>query len=286
MLFNSLVQFADQFPILNLFRYITFRTGGALITGLLISFICSPFIIKWLKLHQKRGQPIREDGPRDHIVKKAGTPTMGGVMILLALVFSTILWADLENRYIWITIGVTVGYGLIGFIDDYLKITRQNSRGLSGKLKLLLQVAIAILATICIIKLVGGPLATSLTVPFFKTFILDLGWFFVIFASLVMVGSSNAVNLTDGLDGLAIVPVMIASGVFVLIAYLVGNSVFSNYLQLIYLPGTGELSIFCGALIGAGLGFLWFNAPPAMVFMGDTGSLSLGGALGSVAVIT
>jgi phospho-N-acetylmuramoyl-pentapeptide-transferase len=286
MLFNTLVQFSDQLAFLNLFRYITFRTGGALITALIISFICGPFIINWLKRHQKQGQPIRDDGPEGHIITKVGTPTMGGVMILLALVLSTLLWADLYNGFIWVTIGVTVSYGLIGFIDDYIKVTRQNPRGLSGKLKLVLQSLIAIVATIYIMTLVQDPMATSLAIPFFKSVLIDLGWFFIVFSSLVMVGASNAVNLTDGLDGLAIVPVMIVAGVFVLIAYLVGNSIFSNYLQLNYLPGVGELSIFCGALIGAGLGFLWFNAPPAMVFMGDTGSLAMGGALGSVAVIT
>ena len=286
MLFNTLVQFSDQLAFLNLFRYITFRTGGALITALIISFICGPFIINWLKRHQKQGQPIRDDGPEGHLITKVGTPTMGGVMILLALVLSTLLWADLYNGFIWVTIGVTVSYGLIGFIDDYIKVTRQNSRGLSGKLKLLLQSLIAIVATIYIMTLVQDSMATSLAIPFFKSVLIDLGWFFIVFSSLVMVGASNAVNLTDGLDGLAIVPVMIVAGVFVLISYLVGNSIFSNYLQLNYLPGVGELSIFCGALIGAGLGFLWFNAPPAMVFMGDTGSLALGGALGSVAVIT
>ena len=286
MLFNTLVQFSDQLAFLNLFRYITFRTGGALITALIISFICGPFIINWLKRHQKQGQPIRDDGPEGHLITKVGTPTMGGVMILLALVLSTLLWADLYNGFIWVTIGVTVSYGLIGLIDDYIKVTRQNPRGLSGKLKLVLQSLIAIVATIYIMALVQDPMATSLAIPFFKSVLIDLGWFFIVFSSLVMVGASNAVNLTDGLDGLAIVPVMIVAGVFVLIAYLVGNSIFSNYLQLNYLPGVGELSIFCGALIGAGLGFLWFNAPPAMVFMGDTGSLAMGGALGSVAVIT
>ena len=286
MLFNTLVQFSDQFAFLNLFRYITFRTGGALITALIISFVCGPLIINWLKRNQKKGQPIREDGPEGHLITKVGTPTMGGVMILLALVLSTLLWADLFNGFIWVTLGVTLGYGLIGFVDDYIKVTQQNSKGLSGKVKLILQLLIAIIATIYIVSLIDGSLATSLAIPFFKSVLIDLGWFFIVFSSLVMVGSSNAVNLTDGLDGLAIVPVMIVAGVFVLIAYLVGNFIFSNYLQLNYLPGAGELSIFCGALIGAGLGFLWFNAPPAMVFMGDTGSLAMGGALGSVAVIT
>ncbi|MBT3915699.1 MAG: phospho-N-acetylmuramoyl-pentapeptide-transferase, partial [Rhodospirillaceae bacterium] len=236
--------------------------------------------------HQKKGQPIREDGPEGHLITKVGTPTMGGFMILLALVVSTLLWADLRNGYIWAALGVTVGYGMIGFIDDYIKVTRQNSSGLPGKLKMLLQIFIAIAATLYIMSLTREPLATSLAIPFFKTVLIDLGWFFVAFACLVIVGSSNAVNLTDGLDGLAIGPVMIATAVFALIAYIIGNSVFSNYLQLNYVPGAGELSIFCGALIGAGLGFLWYNAPPAMVFMGDTGSLAMGGALGSVAVIT
>lgn len=286
MLFNTLAQLADQFAFFNLFRYITFRTGGAMMTALIVSFICGPIIIKGLKVHQKKGQPIREDGPEGHLITKVGTPTMGGFMILLALVVSTLLWADLHNGYIWAALCVTVGYGMIGFIDDYIKVTRQNSSGLSGKLKMLLQIFIAIAVTLYIMSLTRDPLSTSLAIPFFKTVLIDLGWFFVAFSCLVIVGSSNAVNLTDGLDGLAIGPVMIATGVFALISYVIGNSVFSNYLQFNYVPGAGELSIFCGALIGAGLGFLWYNAPPAMVFMGDTGSLAMGGALGSVAVIT
>jgi len=286
MLFNTLAQLADQFAFFNLFRYITFRTGGAMMTALIVSFICGPIIIKWLKVHQKKGQPIREDGPEGHLITKVGTPTMGGFMILLALVVSTLLWADLHNGYIWAALCVTVSYGMIGFIDDYIKVTRQNSSGLPGKLKMLLQIFIAIVVTLYIMSLTRDPLSTSLAIPFFKTVLIDLGWFFVAFSCLVIVGSSNAVNLTDGLDGLAIGPVMIATGVFALISYVIGNSVFSNYLQFNYVPGAGELSIFCGALIGAGLGFLWYNAPPAMVFMGDTGSLAMGGALGSVAVIT
>ena len=286
MLFNTLAQLADQFAFFNLFRYITFRTGGAMMTALIVSFICGPIIIKGLKVHQKKGQPIREDGPEGHLITKVGTPTMGGFMILLALVVSTLLWADLHNGYIWAALCVTVSYGMIGFIDDYIKVTRQNSSGLPGKLKMLLQIFIAIVVTLYIMSLTRDPLSTSLAIPFFKTVLIDLGWFFVAFSCLVIVGSSNAVNLTDGLDGLAIGPVMIATGVFALISYVIGNSVFSNYLQFNYVPGAGELSIFCGALIGAGLGFLWYNAPPAMVFMGDTGSLAMGGALGSVAVIT
>ncbi len=283
---NSLSAFADQILILNLFRYITFRTGGAMITALVISFILGPILIEWLKKHQQGGQPIRDDGPESHILTKAGTPTMGGFLILIALILSTALWADLGNGYIWAALGVTVGYGIIGFIDDYLKVTKRNHKGLSGKLKLSLQIIIALAAALWIMKLTRDPLSTSLAIPFFKDVLLDLGWFFIPFAAFVMVGASNAVNLTDGLDGLAIGPVLIAAAVFGMIAYLIGNSVFSNYLQVHYVPGAGELSIFLGALMGASLGFLWYNAPPAMVFMGDTGSLSLGGALGTVSVIT
>ncbi len=285
-MFNTLAQLADQLAFFNLFRYITFRTGGAMMTALIVSFIFGPMIIRWLKHHQKKGQPIREDGPESHLITKVGTPTMGGFMILLALLIATLLWADLRNGYIWAALGVTVGYGLIGFIDDYIKVTRQHSSGLPGKLKLLLQIFIATAAAVWVMSITKESLATSLTIPFFKDVLIDLGWFFIPFAVFVMVGASNSVNLTDGLDGLAIGPVMIAAGVFALIAYVVGNSVFSNYLQLSYVPGAGELSVFCGALVGAGLGFLWYNAPPAMVFMGDTGSLSMGGALGAVSVIT
>ena len=283
---NSLSAFADQILILNLFRYITFRTGGAMITALAISFILGPILIEWLKKHQQGGQPIRDDGPESHILTKAGTPTMGGFLILIALILSTALWADLGNGYIWAALGVTIGYGIIGFIDDYLKVTKRDHQGLSGRLKLSLQIVIALAAALWIMKLTRDPLSTSLAIPFFKDVLLDLGWFFIPFAAFVMVGASNAVNLTDGLDGLAIGPVLIAAAVFGIITYLTGNSVFSNYLQVHYVPGAGELSIFLGALMGASLGFLWYNAPPAMVFMGDTGSLSLGGALGTVSVIT
>jgi phospho-N-acetylmuramoyl-pentapeptide-transferase len=277
--------FADDFIIFNLFRYITFRTGGAVMTALLIGFVIGPRLIAWLKKKQGEGQPIRADGPETHL-KKKGTPTMGGLMILIAAVVSTLLWADIANQYIWIVLFVTIGYGAIGFGDDYLKLTRRNPKGLSGKLKLVGQVAIAATAAIWIMAITREPVSTGLAVPFFKDYLGQLGLFFIPFAAFVMVGSSNAVNLTDGLDGLAIVPVMIAAGVFGLIAYLVGNVIFANYLQLHHVPGSGELAVFLGALIGAGLGFLWFNAPPAMVFMGDVGSLSMGAALGAVAVIT
>ncbi len=286
MLFNLLAPLADQLPFLNLFRYLTFRTGGAILTALLISFVVGPVLIRWLKQHQKEGQPIRTDGPEDHILKKAGTPTMGGFLILLGLLTSTLLWADLTNRYIWAVLGVTTGFGIIGFIDDALKIRRRTSRGMSAKLKFLIQSVIAAAGVYAIMEITRSPLATSLAVPFLKDVLLNIGWFFLPFAVLVVVGASNAVNLTDGLDGLAIVPVMIATACFALIAYLVGNAVFAGYLQIHGIPGAGELTVLCGALLGASLGFLWFNAPPAMVFMGDTGSLSVGAALGAISVVT
>ncbi|MBL4613820.1 MAG: phospho-N-acetylmuramoyl-pentapeptide-transferase [Magnetovibrio sp.] len=286
MLYSLLFPLADQFPIFNVFRYLTFRTGGAVMTALIISFVMGPYLIRALHMRQKGGQPIRADGPESHLLTKQGTPTMGGLMILIALVVSTLLWVDLSNGFVWVALGVTVSYGVIGFLDDYLKVSRRNHKGLPGRVKLLLQVAFALAAVVWIMRLMPADLETTLAVPFLKDTLVQLAWFFPVFAIFVMVGSSNSVNLTDGLDGLAIVPVMIASGVFILIAYLVGNTVFAGYLQLHYVPGTGELAIFLGALIGGGLGFLWFNAPPAKVFMGDTGSLALGGALGTVSVIT
>ncbi len=286
MLFNLLYPLAEDFRIFNLFRYLTFRTGAAVMTALIISFIVGPPLIRWLRSKQGRGQPIRDDGPKRHIIQKQGTPTMGGFMILLALSISTLLWADLSNRFVWAVLLVTAGFGLIGFADDYLKVTRANVRGLSGKLKLLLEVVVAVLAAIWIMDDQPDNMASHLAVPFVKDVLFNLGIFFVPFAALVMVGSSNSVNLTDGLDGLAIGPLIIAASAFMLIAYLTGNVVFAGYLQLHTVPGAGELAVYCGALVGAGLGFLWFNAPPAMVFMGDTGSLSLGGGLGAVAVVT
>ncbi|MAO54639.1 MAG: phospho-N-acetylmuramoyl-pentapeptide-transferase [Rhodospirillaceae bacterium] len=286
MLYQILFPMADEFAVLNVFRYLTFRTGGAVITALVISFMIGPVLIELLKARQKGGQPIRDDGPESHLITKQGTPTMGGLLILMASVFATLLWMDLTNGFVWTALGVTVGYGVIGFLDDYLKVSKRNSKGLPGKLKLIMQVSIAAVAAFYISAHLPDPLATTLALPFFKNLLVDLSWFFIVFACFVMVGSSNSVNLTDGLDGLAIVPVMIASGVFALIAYLVGNAVFANYLQLHYVPGSGELAVFLGSLVGAALGFLWYNAPPAKVFMGDTGSLSLGGALGAVAVIT
>jgi phospho-N-acetylmuramoyl-pentapeptide-transferase len=285
MLFNLLAPLADNLQVFNLFRYITFRTGGAIMTALLLSFLVGPAIISWLRSQQGSGQPIREDGPESHFTK-AGTPTMGGFLILLAIIVSTLLWADLTNAYVWMVLLVTVGFGLVGFADDYLKISYRSSRGLSGKLKLLLEVFIAGAAAYWVLTITSEPLASGLALPFFKSILVELGWFFIPFSVIVMVGASNAVNLTDGLDGLAIVPVMIGAGCFGFIAYFVGNAVFADYLQVLHIPGAGELAVFCGALVGASLGFLWFNAPPAMVFMGDTGSLAVGGALGAISVIT
>jgi phospho-N-acetylmuramoyl-pentapeptide-transferase len=286
MLYQFLFPMADEIAIFNVFRYLTFRTGGAMITALLVSFIVGPYLIEALRSKQKGGQPIREDGPPTHLLTKQGTPTMGGFLILLALFVATLLWADLRNGYVWIALGVTMAYGAIGFMDDYLKVTKRDSKGLSGRLKLFLQAMVAAAATLWITQMLPEGLATTLAVPFFKSMLFDLGNWFLIFAVVVMVGASNAVNLTDGLDGLAIGPVMIAAAVFALIAYLIGHAGFSSYLQIHYVPGAGELAVFCGALIGGGLGFLWFNAPPAKVFMGDTGSLAMGGALGVISVIT
>ncbi|MGQ9365406.1 phospho-N-acetylmuramoyl-pentapeptide-transferase [Azospirillum sp. ST 5-10] len=285
MLYNLLFPLADVASPFNLFRYLTFRTGGAVMTALVISFVFFPRLIAWLKSKQGEGQPIRSDGPETHL-KKKGTPTMGGLMILIAMCVSTILWMDLTNAYTWVVLLVTMAYGAIGFGDDYLKLTKRNTKGLSGKKRLGLEVAIALAATLACMLVAETGQAGGLAVPFVKDFVLNLGWFFLGVGAFVIVGASNAVNLTDGLDGLAIVPTMIAAGCFGLIAYLTGNAIFANYLQIHHVPGAGELTVFCGALIGAGLGFLWFNAPPAMVFMGDTGSLSLGGALGTIAVVT
>ena len=285
MLYNLLAPMADQHMLFNLFRYLSFRSGGAVMTALIISFVFGPMIIRWLKAKQSEGQPIRADGPESHLLTKKGTPTMGGVMILLAVTVSTLLWADLSNAYVWIVLMVTIGYGLIGFGDDFLKLTRRNSKGLPGKLKLSGQLLIGLGASVWVMSLAPAHMYSHLALPFFKDLLINLSILYIPFVLCVIVGASNAVNLTDGLDGLAIVPVMIAAGCFALITYLVGNIKFAEYLQIHYVPGSGELAVLCAAVIGAGLGFLWFNAPPAMVFMGDTGSLSLGGALGAIAVI-
>ena len=286
MLYHFLIQHVDHYHFLNVFKYITFRTAGALLTGLLIGFLFAPGIIRWLKKQQGKGQPIRKEGPESHLLTKVGTPTMGGVIILLGTIGSTLLWCNLENPYIWIVLFVTLSLGIVGGIDDWLKIKHQKSDAMSAKMKSLLQIVISVLAIIAIQKIFPAKYESHLAVPFFKNLLIDLGVFYIPFAVIVIMGSSNAVNLTDGLDGLAIGPTIIAALCFAIIAYLVGNHTFSHYLQLHFVPQSGELTIFCGALVGASLGFLWYNAPPARIFMGDTGSLAIGGAIGTISVIT
>lgn len=281
-----LADLSDKIPVLNVFRYITFRTGGAVVTALLFVFLFGPFIIDHLRLRQGKGQPIRTDGPRSHIITKAGTPTMGGLMILSGMVVSTVLWANPSNPYVWIVLGVTLGFGIVGFYDDYLKVTKQRHNEFPGRTRIAIEAVIAAVACVALVYLARLPFSTSLVFPFFKELVVNLGWFFLIFGTFIIVGAGNAVNLTDGLDGLAIVPVMIAAASFGMIAYLSGNAVFADYLQIHYVAGTGELAVLCGAVLGASLGFLWFNAPPASIFMGDTGSLALGGMIGAVAVAT
>ena len=281
-----LAELQGSVPAVNVFRYITFRTGGAIITALLFVFMFGPAIIALLRLKQGKGQPIRTDGPQSHLLTKKGTPTMGGLMIFSGLMVATLLWGNLSNPYVWVVLFVTIGFGLIGFYDDYLKVTKQTHNGLSGKARLAIEALIAGTAAVVIIHVGREPLSSSLAFPFFKDLLLDLGWFFVVLGAFVIVGAGNAVNLTDGLDGLAIVPVMVAAGSFGMISYLSGNVLFADYLQIHYVAGVGELAVICGAIIGAGIGFLWFNAPPAQIFMGDTGSLALGGLLGTIAVAT
>ena len=283
-MFYWLIDLSSTIPVFNVFRYITFRTGGAMVTAALFVFLFGPWIIDNLRIRPGKGQPIRTDGPASHLVSKKGTPTMGGLMILSGLVVSTVLWANPRNPYVWVVLAVTLGFGFVGFYDDYLKVTKQTHAGFSGRTRLAIEFVIAGAACFAFVWLGHGPLSTSLVLPFFKDIALNFGWFFVVFGAFIVVGAGNAVNLTDGLDGLAIVPVMIAALSFGMISYLVGNAVFSDYLQINYVAGTGELSVLCGAVLGAGLGFLWFNAPPASIFMGDTGSLALGGMLGSIAV--
>ncbi len=308
MLYELLSAFSGDYPGLNLVNYTTFRFGAALMTALIVAMIFGAPLIAWLRKRQTKGQPIREDGPESHLLTKKGTPTMGGFLILIGISSGTLLWADLSNQYVWIVLFVTMGYGLIGFMDDFAKVTKGHAGGLSGKTRLAAEFIIAIVAVLWVTRY--APIAaaeaamaaqaaglvaqmppanfeTSLTLPFFKDVLINLTLFgFVAFGSLVTVGAANSVNLTDGLDGLAIVPVMIAGATFGFIAYICGTPRFANYLFIINTPGTAELAVFFGALLGAGLGFLWYNAPPAKVFMGDTGSLALGGGLGSAAVCT
>ena len=285
MLYQFLLNFVDTFGFLNVFRYLTFRTGLSVFTSLIIVLIIGGPFIRFFS-NQKILNPIRDDGPKDHIIKKIGTPTMGGVIILLGLLISVLCWSDLSNINILFCIYIAISFGLLGAYDDYKKIRFTNSSGISSKLKIVLQIILAIIGVIFYLQFVDYQDVTNLYFPFFKDLIVNLGWFFVPFSVFVIIGSSNAVNLTDGLDGLATVPVILVAACFAFISYVTGNIVFSDYLNIPYIEGTGEISIFCGAIIGSCLGFLWFNAPPAKIFMGDTGSLSLGGSLGAVGIIT
>ena len=293
-----LTALSDGGDFFNLFRYITFRAGGAFLTALLFGFLFGPPLIMVLRKRQGKGQPIRDDGPEGHLAK-AGTPTMGGLLIVGALTTSTLLWARLDNPFVWLVLFVTLAFGLIGFLDDYAKVSKGNHKGVPGKVRLLFGFAIAGIATWWAMSVHAlsdaelalrvadyDPLAGRLALPVFKDVLINLGWFFIPFGMVVIVGAANAVNLTDGLDGLAIMPVMIAASTLGVIAYAVGRVDFTEYLDVHYVPGTGEILIFTAALFGGGLGFLWYNAPPAAVFMGDTGSLALGGALGAIAVVT
>ena len=291
LLYQWLAGHHHYVPVLNLLKYLTFRTGMAVFTAQVVVVAMGSRFIRWMQARQGKGQPIRTDGIERHVIEKAGTPTMGGFMILAGLLVGTLLWSDLSNLYVWVVVLVTVGFGVLGFLDDYAKVTKQTTAGVSGKVKLLVQFLVALVAVGMVVLYgarspEGTSLSTSVAFPVFKNLLLNLGWFYLAFGAVVIVGASNAVNLTDGLDGLAIVPVMFAAAAFGLIAYLVGNFVFAQYLQVHFVPGVGEVAVFCGAMIGAGLGFLWYNAPPAKIFMGDTGSLALGGALGAVAVST
>ena len=284
MLYNLLISLVDQFSALNVFRYLTFRTGLSVMSSMIIVFLIGGPFIKFIQSHKFTG-PIRDDGPLDHIIKKVGTPTMGGVLILIGILFGTLLWADLNNSYIWVLLMVSTSFGLLGAIDDYLKIKHNNSRGISSTTKIISQIALSLIAIFLLVEFGNNEHLKNIYFPFFKNLVLHLGLFFIPFAIFIIVGSSNAVNLTDGLDGLATVPVMLVALSFTLICYVVGNTVFSEYLQIPYIPEAGEASIFCGSMVGSCLGFLWFNTYPAQVFMGDVGSLALGAALAIVAII-
>ncbi len=278
-------EYVNVFTALNLFNYITFRTGAAILTSLFFSLFFGKFIIKSLSNIQPLGQPIRDDGPKEHIITKAGTPTMGGVLIILSIIVSLLLWSDLNNNFIWISLFSCVSFGVVGFYDDYLKVKSNTSNGLSAKIRVTLQLIISLIIVLLIQNNLPQTYSDTIAFPFFKNLIINFGIFYFLIAMFIIIGSANAVNLTDGLDGLAIVPVMIVAMAFTFIAYVAGNSVFSSYLQISYIPGSGELAVFCGTVIGAALGFLWYNAPPAKVFMGDTGSLSLGSSLASTSLI-
>ena len=285
MLYNFLISLVDQFSVLNVFRYLTFRTGLSVISSMVIVFVIGGPFIKFIESHKITG-PIRNDGPIEHIIKKEGTPTMGGLLILIGILFGTLLWSDLNNSYVWVLLMVVTSFGLLGAIDDYLKIKRNNSRGISSGMKIICQIILSIIAVTLLMKFGDNEHLKKLYFPFFKNLTIHMGLFFIPFSIFIIVGSSNAVNLTDGLDGLATVPVMLVALSFTLICYIVGNTVFSDYLQIPYIADVGEASIFCGSIVGSCLGFLWYNAPPAKIFMGDTGSLSLGGSLGALSIIS
>ena len=286
MLYYLLTPYIENFNFLNLFNYLTFRAGGALFTAFFISLFLGPRFIKKLKSVQKKGQPIRLDGPKSHLVNKAGTPTMGGMLILISLFVSILFWADLSSNIVWLIFSITILFGLIGALDDYSKLKNNSPEGFKASYRLIVEFLICFLFVFLFNKIVNPDLVNIVFIPFTKGFFIDLGNFYYIFAAIVIVGSANAVNLTDGLDGLAIGPIMITTLSFAFIAYFTGNLIYSEYLKIPYVSDTGELVIICASLIGAGLGFLWFNAPPAMVFMGDTGSLSIGGTIGAIAVAT
>ncbi len=285
MLYNLLTSYSDNYTFLNFFNFLTVRTGLAVITSMLIVFLIGDKFIKYFSI-KKITNPIREDGPKEHLIKKIGTPTMGGLLILIGLFMGVFLWSDLNNPYNWLLIFITFSFGTLGAFDDYKKIKNKNSHGISSKLKFLVQIILSLLSLIILYNYVNSGLTNNLYFPFFKNLVINLGWFFIPFYLFVIVGSSNAVNLTDGLDGLATVPVILVAGCFAFISYVSGNIIFSEYLLIPYIEGVGEVSVFCGAIIGSCIGFLWFNAPPAKIFMGDTGSLALGGSLGAVGVVT
>ena len=285
MFYKFLLGFVDVFTFLNVFKYLTVRTGLAMFTSMTVVLIIGTPFIKFFSA-KKITDPIRDDGPSEHIVKKIGTPTMGGLLILLGLFSSIILWCDLTNPYIWFLIFILSSFGFLGLIDDYKKIKYNNSSGVSLKFKIAFQIIFAIIGILSLDYFLQDPEIKNLYFPFFKNLVINLGWFFIPFSVFIIVGSSNAVNLTDGLDGLATVPVILVAGCFAFISYVTGNIVFSEYLKITYISNVGEVAVFCGSIIGACLGFLWFNAPPAKIFMGDTGSLALGGSLGGIGIIT
>ena len=285
MLYNILTNYSDTYSFLNLFDFLTVRTGLAVITSMLIVFLIGDKFINYFST-KKITNPIRLDGPEDHLIKKIGTPTMGGVLILLGLFAGVFLWSDLYNPYNWLLIFITFSFGTLGAFDDYKKIKKKNSTGISSKIKFMIQIILGLISLIILYKFIDSDLTNNLYFPFFKNLVINLSWFFIPFYLFVIVGSSNAVNLTDGLDGLATVPVILVAGCFAFISYVSGNVIFAEYLLIPYIEGVGEVSIFCGAIIGSSIGFLWFNAPPAKIFMGDTGSLALGGSLGAIGVVT